>query len=162
MTNVPDNILDIYAMFRLCFASIQDVRKFALSALCEPIDDNLLQVAICKEGDDDCLEKAVINLFEKKGLNRLRSEDILSIFASYIASKIISLEISPRLGADMIASATGRAEVMDFHELDVFRYASSEMQDRPDDEVFFNQAILEEARFLVSNRQLLHDKFSHL
>ena len=70
-----------------------------------------------------------------------------------LAHKIVSGEMSEKVGADIIADISTKFDLPEFHELDTFKYASSEMPDRPFDELMFKRGIFEEATELDGKRQ---------
>lgn len=154
MIGVPKNVSALFAMYDLGFLSPSDIRSFALSALKDPIDEDLLQIAICDKEDRDCIAKAADAFFERNGMKVLTKTDLLRIFAAYIAHLIVQGDVEPKVGADLIASATERCPIPEFHELDTFKYASSEMPDRPQDRSLFEKAIMDEASAWVARREL--------
>jgi hypothetical protein len=138
-------------MHELGLLSPGEIRSWALAELDEPTDEKLLDVVLCDQDDADCITKHAIKLFESRGLKKLPTTESLRIYAAYVSSLIVRGEISPRNGADLIASATERYP-LEFHDLDPFKYASSEMQDRPEDLAFFENAIMEEAKTWETRR----------
>ena len=92
-----------------------------------------------------CIRKYVNLLFEREGVHALSKTDMLRIYATYISSLIMGGEVSPKIGAGIISSVSRSHVVPGFHDLDPFNYASSEMEDRPEDKKFFEEAILAEA-----------------
>jgi hypothetical protein len=72
--------------------------------------------------------------------------------ASEISSRIVSGAMSPVNGADLIAKTMYRYHKLEFHELDTFIYASSEVADRPEDRELFESAIEEEASQWAARR----------
>ncbi|MBA3810418.1 MAG: hypothetical protein H0X27_02015 [Caulobacteraceae bacterium] len=130
-----------------------DIRSFAIAALAEPIDEALLRIAICEENDTKCIKAAADHLFKTKGFSSLATQDILKVYAADVAVLIVQGDLSAEDGADLISRATERFDLKDFHDLDTFRYASSEMPDRPEDKAIFEQGIMEEAAFLARRRQ---------
>jgi hypothetical protein len=63
-----------------------------------------------------------------------------------VSDSILAGEISPLEGAKRIWNATLAVNPHGWHELDAFIYAASEADSRPEDQEFFEKAIVEEAR----------------
>ncbi len=73
----------------------------------------------------------------------------LRLYAKEISTLILSGAISPREGANMLWRAQINSRMETFHELDGFIYAASEMDDRPEDSVLFEEGILKEAKRVI-------------
>jgi hypothetical protein len=67
------------------------------------------------------------------------------IYASSVSQQIIDGEIEPQEGANKLWDASIQVNDQNFHELDPFIYAASELPSRPEDRDFFNHAIINEA-----------------
>jgi hypothetical protein len=72
--------------------------------------------------------------------------------AKKIASEIIYKTISPYVGAKRIWDLSTRVSIDQVPELHPFVYAADEWEERPEDRLFFEQAIVSEARSLVGER----------
>jgi hypothetical protein len=66
-------------------------------------------------------------------------------YASCVSRSILARTITPYDGARAIGRAYTVVDEAPFHDLDTFVYAFSELEDRPADKQFFENAILEEA-----------------
>jgi hypothetical protein len=114
----------------------------------EPVDETLLQVALCKKGNTEEIRSAWYQLATSKGIQELTLSNALRIYVREISCFIIDLRISPRTGADRIAHAVESVREFHSHDFDTFLYASSEMRDRPNELHIFEAGIREAAREL--------------
>jgi len=88
-------------------------------------------------------------LFDQ-ALNELNCEpiersDALRQYARIISAWILDSKISAKDGAKRIWQATLASGLANFHDLDPFVYAVSELESRPKERAFFEKAILDEA-----------------
>lgn len=67
------------------------------------------------------------------------------ICAKAISMKILSGELSPQDGANRLWDVSIKVHSPNFHDLDTFIYAASEISSRPEDLEFFNREIVKEA-----------------
>lgn len=146
MTFYPKDLDTLHAYYLLGVASLGDIYDFAIRELREPVDDNLLAISICDKSDEECIRREALSLFEDRGLCDAPTREVLRTFATDVSSRILDGSLPARAGADLIVRAVRRADLHDFHELDAFRYAASEMDDRPEDFDFFQNALIEEAQ----------------
>lgn len=86
------------------------------------------------------------------GFRELTKEEALIAISADICEQITSGEVRPYDGAKCIWRTVVGSEAPHHHELDPFIYAASELESRPADKEFFENAIREEARDLLSRR----------
>lgn len=144
------NVEELKSKLLLGLIKLEDLPRIAMNGLSNSSDsDELVQLAICNEGDIDEIER----LFDALQINTssldMSKIQALRVFAVKIASSIIAGNIAPYDGSRLIWQASINASITGFHELDGFIYAASEMEDRPLDKDFFEQAILKEAKNLL-------------
>jgi predicted solute-binding protein len=87
---------------------------------------------------------------KESGLEALSRPDAARVYAVAVSKQIISGEITPQYGATRLWEASIRVGDPNFHELDTFIYAASELQTRPEDKDFFNKEIMREAEAWTS------------
>lgn len=84
------------------------------------------------------------------GLPVLGRQEAARIHATAISKQIINGDLSPEEGAKRLWDVSIRVNDPDFHDLDPFVYAASELQSRPEDRDFFSREIVREARAWAS------------
>lgn len=99
----------------------------------------------------DALEarKLFEGILKSKGMPVLSRADAARIYAKNISRQILTGALLPRNGANLLWDASIRVNDSSFHDLDVFIYAASELQSRPEDVEFFSQEIIKEAQAWV-------------
>lgn len=123
--------------------------EMAMNALANGYESELmLKLAICGEDEIDAIERLFRQVLQEAGYGKMSKVDALRFYATQISTSILSGDVSPLEGATLIwdASINVYDQIHDFHELDGFIYAASEMPDRPSDKDFFEKAIIEEAK----------------
>jgi hypothetical protein len=145
MTYLAKTVGSLHAAYVLGLANHEDIYEFAIRELREPVDDNLLAICICDKTDQECVINAAQDLFTSHGLIDVSMQDVLRTLAFEISTRILDGSLPVRSGAELLVYAVLRSELTDFHELDAFRYAVSEMEERPNDIAFFERALIEEA-----------------
>lgn len=88
------------------------------------------------------LERAAAEL----GLRVPDQREAARHLATQLSKRIIQGDLDAIAGARMVAEVSRAVESPGFHDLDVFVYADSEANDRPEDREFFIQRIFSEAR----------------
>jgi len=135
------------ARWVLGLTPIEELPALAENALADGIEsESILRLAVCSVGEIDEITRLFKRILVEAGGGNMLKIEALKYYAKQIATQILSSEISPQQGVRLIWTATINAKEKDFHELDAFIYAASEMDDRPADKEFFEQAILEEAK----------------
>lgn len=109
-------------------------------------DEDIVQIAICADSEIDEMRRLFQQLLLKRGGGAMSKIDALKHYAKEISGSILRKTVSPVEGAKAIWRASLGAQIVDFHELDPFIYAASEIDDRPSENAFFVNAIVEEAR----------------
>lgn len=104
--------------------------------------DGIEESLLTKEEIDTLIE----NFLKTKNSARLSKLEALEIYTTHIANQILSKTIVPYLGARAIWVASLRAKIVGYHGVDPFIYAASEFEDRPSERLFFEAAIVEEAK----------------
>jgi len=133
------------AKCHLDMVSTDELRAFALEKLTEPVDEALLELVLCEPGDDEGVRRCAEKLFRRHGAFEISDEDAVRLYARHVSSSILQRKVAPADGAALIAAVRYRLDLPGFHELDTFVYASSELDDRPEDPEFFDKVILAEA-----------------
>lgn len=140
------------ALWVLGFLGAEQLPEIALHALEDGVDSTALRMLA---GLDSNEIPEATTIFEK-ALAELRvpilsRRDAVRIYAKAISMQIVNGEIEPEDGANKLWDASIRVKDPNFHELDTFIYAASELSSRPEDREFFNNEILSEARLWVLN-----------
>lgn len=108
-----------------------------------------MDVALCDEQDSDCIDGALENLFKSRSVDKMSISQALSIYARSVCAKIVDGSLPPIIGSDKISKVAIENAPDGYVELDPFIYASSEVESRPEDKAFFEDAILEEAKRIM-------------
>lgn len=138
---------DTKALWVLGLIPSETLPQLATDALVQGYDSESLVELAGQSGED--VEKArrlFARSLEELSPSTMRTEDALRQYARMVALLILASTISPLDGARQIWSAMRSARMSDFHDLDAFVYAASELEDRPEDRELFENAILTEAR----------------
>ncbi len=134
---------------------VEDLPDVALEFMSQGFkSESLLEIAACSVNENDDIRRLFkLTLLELGGGN-ITVIDALRNYADQISTSILTSEISPKNGANLIWQSIRNArrvynfdECNEFHDLDGFIYAASEMDERPDDKDFFDKAILVEAEY---------------
>lgn len=135
------------ALWVLGLLRVENLPEWASSVLSSEIEDKgVLQLAISSPNDDLDLGMLFESILKANGCGDMSYVDALRLYAKQISKSILSEKLSPINGANLIWHATIKAKQQGFHELDPFIYAASEMEDRPADKEFFENAIRAEAK----------------
>jgi len=146
------NIIDLESKWLLGFLRIEELPDIAASALANGFDsESILKLAICSKDEIEEIERLFMQVLKEGGGGTMSKVDALKHYAKQISASILTKETSPLKGATLIWNATLNAQVPNFHELDCFIYAASEIEDRPSDKEFFETAITEEAKRWLEN-----------
>lgn len=132
-----------------------DIINIAQSHLVDPVDANILEIALCDKDDSDCLDRALERLFEENDIKDMSISDALNYYASSMCRDIVEGGLSPILGSDKISKVAIASAPDGYVDLDPFIYASSEAESRPEDRRFFENAIMDEAKRFLEKRYLL-------
>jgi len=135
------------AMWVLGLLRVEELPELAVNALSDGFESEaILRLAVCSIDDSNEINRLFKRVLLEASGGYMPKIEALKHYAKQISMWILSSEVTPRQGARLIWTATINAQEKDFHELDTFIYAASEMDDRPADKAFFEQAILEEAK----------------
>ncbi|NDP58212.1 MAG: hypothetical protein GZ090_02510 [Oxalobacteraceae bacterium] len=141
------NLSQLEAMWVLGLLLGEELPEHAASALEEGFDSEaILQLSICSPNEAEQIHQLFERILAEGGGGKMSKVDALKHYAKQISTSILSDKISPLEGAKLIWRATINSQEREFHELDSFIYAASEMEDRPEDKEFFEKAIREEAQ----------------
>jgi hypothetical protein len=144
------DLLELYAKYAVRSIDLRDLRLRAIEMLVADSDEQLFSIAACSELDTDCVRKHAEDLFQEKGYLKLSWVDVLRVYAVAVSRVILTGGVTEEQGAHLIARASQIKPLPDdFHELDTFRYASSELPDRRNEAEVFRRGIREEAARLV-------------
>lgn len=146
----PFSLKRLEAFWLLKLLQVKDLPSIAVEAMTQGWEsESLLQIACCEQDESEALQQLFPKALVELGGGTMSVRDALKFYAREISLKILSSEMSPQVGANMISDVTAKVADEDFHDLDGFIYAASEMPDRPGEEDFFEKAIVEEAKSLV-------------
>ena len=138
------------ALWRLGLLRADQLPSVGISLLSAGVDSSALRMLAATDAIQ--LDEGV-QLFESMlsamGRAPMSKRDAALIFARWISSKLLANDISPIEAAAVISDASVRVDDAAFHDLDVFVYASSEFQDRPEDTEMFSRAVRGEALRLL-------------
>jgi hypothetical protein len=150
------NLTTIQAYWVLGLIPSNDLPRIARDALSHGFDSkSLVRLAglLTPTGWDDT-SALFRQALKELGRRTLTRREALKEYARSISASILRLELSPYEGAHAIWMATARAASdPDFHDLDPFIYAASEMEDRPQDWRFFEEAIIDQAKRWVEKEE---------
>jgi hypothetical protein len=79
--------------------------------------------------------------------------DAVFLLARATAQQIVDKDLAPYTGARRIWDLTRHLQTERISELDPFIYAASEWEERPEDRIFFEQAISQEAQALLERHR---------
>ena len=124
-----------------------DLPSIAIQALSSRIESkSLVQLAGLSREElpeaRDLFERSLGEL----GCKDMSKTDALKYYAKKVSTLILETKITPLEGARRIWQATLKSGSNEFHDLDGFIYAASEIEDRPKDKSLFEKGIIEEAR----------------
>lgn len=146
MSDVYD-LTQAESMWVLGLLRPNELPDLAIAALSLGVESEaILQLAICSPEDTDESLQLFRQILKDGGGGKMSNVEALRHYAKKISASILSAEISPFDGARLIWEATINSKEREFHELDGFIYAASEMGDRPEDKIFFENAIRNEAK----------------
>lgn len=139
------------ALWTLDLLAIDYLPEVACDALEAGLDSPALRMlAGMIDNEVNDAPKIFIQALKELSLPMLSRRDAACIYAIAVSKQILNGELSPQDGANKLWDVSIRVNNTDFHELDTFIYAVSELQSRPEDQDFFNCEILKEARVWVS------------
>lgn len=145
--NQKFDLKQIEAMRVLGMLSTRELPELAASAHTEGFESEaILQLAICSRDEVEQINQLFERILAEGGVEKMSNVDALNHYAKQISTSILSDLVPPLEGANLIWRATINSREREFHGLDSFIYAASEMEDRPDDKDFFEKAIREEAQ----------------
>lgn len=147
MNVTTKKIRDIEALWMLKVLRIEELPTWAESILSSGCDnEDIVQLAICSPNEIENIMMLFSKILKSEGGGSMSEIEALRRYAKLISAAILENEISPDKGAHLLWDATITAKQKNFHELDPFIYAASEMDSRPMDRDFFEKAILQEAK----------------
>jgi hypothetical protein len=126
---------------------VDDLPDIATDLLSKGLSsESLVKLAGLSDQDSNKAVRLFGSSFEELGFEKMSKIEALKIYAKYISSLILSSELTPKRGAELIWKAKLNANIPEFHDLDAFIYAASEIEDRPEDKAMFEGGIIEAAR----------------
>ncbi len=145
------DITHAQALWVLGLLASDRLPEIALNAMENGVDSPSLEILASLIGSEITeAPKLFEQVLNELGLPVLSRRDAACNYAIAVSMQILNEELSPQDGANKLWDASIRVENSDFHELDTFIYAASELQSRPEDQEFFNNEILKEARIWAS------------
>lgn len=137
----------VEASWRLGFLLTDDLPRIASEAFEHGYQSQTLtDLAGCRPGENEEASRIFERLLIEMGGGDMTNTDALRQYAIHVSTLILNSRVSPLDGANMIWDAKTSFAGSEFHELDEFIYAASEMPERPDDREFFETAIREAAK----------------
>ncbi len=124
--------------------------ELAVAALSGSDDSEMMQMALCDKDDLDCITQAKNALFEREGVLNISLAESAVCYAKDVCKSIVAGEIDPIVGSANISRVSIPVRNAGSNLLDPFVYASSEIVDRPEDQDFFVNAIIEEAKIILA------------
>jgi hypothetical protein len=141
------NTIDLESKWLLGLLHIEELPDLATNALANGFgSESVIKLAICSRDEVEEIERLFKQILKECGGGTMSKLDALKHYAKQISASILSKETPPLEGATLIWNATLSAQIPNYHELDSFIYAASEIEDRPSDKEFFESAIIEEAK----------------
>jgi hypothetical protein len=135
------------AQWILGLLRVEDFPNIAQQALAAGVNSStLLELAVCETNESEQIVKKFQQYLAENERGTMSKLEALRQYAREISVAILSRKVPAYDGARLIWRATVNAGEKDFHELDAFIYAASEMEDRPKEGSFFVKAIRDEAR----------------
>ena len=120
--------------------------KAGVSGLEEGFDSPSLRVlAGLEKSESDRAEALLRQAAIELGVNVPDRPDAAKHLARRLSERILRGELDAFDGARRLAEISLAVESANFHDLDVFVYADSEAEDRPEDQALFLETILSEA-----------------
>ncbi len=142
------------ALWELGLLGVERLPEIALQALEAGVDSPALRMLAGLMGSErEEASKIFKQALKELRLPELSRQSAARVYAIEISKQILNGEISPQDGANKLWAASIQVKDPDFHELDHFIYAASELESRPEDKDFFNAAILKEAQMWASKAQ---------
>lgn len=139
------------ALWTLDLLEIGYLPEVALGALEVGLDSPALRLLAGLIGNEvENAPQIFTQALKELGLPTLSQRDAARIYAIAVSKQILNGELSPQDGANKLWDASIQVNNPDFHELDTFIYAASELQSRKEDLEFFNHEILREAQAWAS------------
>jgi hypothetical protein len=145
MTISDIQIVELFSLYKFGSIDLKQLRCILVGIIEEHSDEPLFGISYCREDDVPCLTDAINVLFQSRGLHKLNMKQSVSLYARSISKMILAGTISWKDGADRISRAADIIFPVEFHDLDTFKYASSEWPERPEDSEFFQKGVFEEA-----------------
>ncbi len=146
-----DDIATLQSHWILGLVGTQELPMVAQQALAAGCDaPGLLELAISDVSDNEQVLMSFRRVLAESQGGAMTKREALKLYAREISGKILSGTLPVYDGARLIWKATVSAKEQDFHELDAFIYAASEMEDRPAEHKVFTEAIRQEASRWVS------------
>lgn len=141
------------AMMILGILTTDRLPDIAIEALEAGEDSSALRIlAGLMQYDITEVHKVFERVLIEMAIPMLTRSEAARMYAVDICVQIVGRQISPLEGANRIWDASIRVNDPDFHDLDTFVYAASELEDRPMDRDFFEREIVKEARSWASRK----------
>jgi hypothetical protein len=140
------DLILVQAMWVLGFISSDQLPELAAEALVSGSDcDSLRVLSGLLPSESAEAPEIFLRALKELSMPELSRSDAAHRYAIAISMKIVDQTLPARAGAEKLWDASLRVDDPQFHDLDTFIYAASELQSRPEDEEFFTREILREA-----------------
>lgn len=150
---IPLDIKFLRALDALCLLNSSDLVRLANASIVKPIDNLILEIALCDPEDHVSIESIKTKLFEREGLGKFEKYDAIKYFGLIVCKDIIKNRIDAIDGAKELSRVLIASDLEDFSYFDPFVYAASEAESRPQELDFFRKAIKKEAERLIKGLQ---------
>jgi hypothetical protein len=145
--NTVFDLKSVQAQWVLGLILSDDLPDIAAKALAKGIESkSLIELAGLNGCETDEAKKLFGQALGELGFKNMETIDALKNYARFVSTAMLEAELMPLEGAKLIWQASRRLNLPDFHDLDGFIYAASELEDRPQDKELFEKVILEEAQ----------------
>lgn len=141
------DLLHAQALWVLGLLAAERLPEVGVEALEAGLDSEALcMLASLTKNEEAEAPELFAQVLKELGSHVLSRPDAARIYATVISRQILSGDLSPQAGANKLWDASIRVNDPDFHDLDTFIYAASELQSRPEDQDFFHSEIVKEAK----------------
>ncbi|GLQ93431.1 hypothetical protein [Dyella acidisoli] len=158
LSNVPRfsaDVPDLLALWKLGMINVEEVQALASELLsCGIVANQLIDILVLSEDESDSIRTKFNSFLLQEEGGDISNRDAIRRLAGKISISILDRAITPMEGATFLWNVVLRSHEREFHELDPFIYAASEMRDRPADHKLFEDAILNEAKDWASRHKL--------
>lgn len=141
----------IQAKFVLGMLSPEELVRAAIEAIVAGSnDENLIVLAGLSKNEINDANAIFLKFVHSVGLENMSKDTALRVYVQSVSCEIAYGKRDPYEGAQTIWNAIILSDT-GLHDFDVFIYAASEYDSRPEDRAFFRAKILEEANAICGS-----------